>query len=169
MGAKIGWVVCGLLLVAAALMAQPPAEGRILTDAELSAVLGKIGDGCPCEGTFDFHCDMVDQCNNCKNEVGEWPIDPCALEQGRVYSGYVYPRCDYGVEDTCHNGSEQLCSKLYNCLGMKRMNYMCDYDPSPPGPLFCNKEAAGYYCWACTSFGDYLPGNDFHIKSQVCS
>lgn len=159
---KIGRVVCGLLLVAAALMAQPPAEGRILTDAELSAIRGKIGDGCPCwDASNVLNCNQMDGCITCFERSGAEPEQNCP-GNGKKWEEFTDYACnaEQTNPDTCNNGTIRNCYQNYSCKfigGTILNNSRCHvvgntkqcYSNVPPYVDPDLPDTTGWYCRKC--------------------
>jgi len=96
------FVLCVIGLVcaiSAATLLAAPAHSRPLTSAEMSATVGRIGDGCPCTGLWEITC------TDSNHYVDE--------TTGNKYSICTNPA---GESKTCHDQNPVECDIRYDCV-----------------------------------------------------
>jgi hypothetical protein len=146
-----------------------PANGRLLSDAEMRGIIGRIGDGCPCYDASDvIDCNKMSECNTCYEKEGDWPTETCS-GAGKDYLGLILPVC-HGQNPnskTCHDGTPELCYKTY---AITLVGYYNNKRCMQAAPL--SKSCVigigydGWNCRQCCCSGEGIPHSE---TPQTCT
>jgi len=151
---------------------------RKLSEAEMKAIVGKIGDGCPCKEDSEPHemCKGPDGCHTCRHAYGEDP-DDCPAD-ARVYEDFTYIDCAGGLVMplTCHNITEEpvQCLAQYTCkqVGIVYNDSKCIGWPEGSGEYQCADTGQSSDGWRCRQCGKDGPITDpptiIKVQPQRC-
>ena len=129
---------------------------RKLNEAEMKAIIGKIGDGCSCDDTEKKTNCNPERKNYCATCVA-WALiaDPtCEGKEGLLYTGAEYYRCILETTHptlTCHDGTSAECYATWDCENASDViyeGYACEYDPGQ-GREVCVEAGGTWRCRYC--------------------